>query len=155
MELLAVPAPERAEENAPASRAEVGGGEGAAATGEAASPEEACPGGKVVTSEQATPTVVEASEKQEAGGDAELFAQAAERIAIAEVAKVLQSAIAEVGTAAAWGCRWGGGAVGACSPGQAHRHPTLWEAAAPAPKINRVFQPCPLNTSGEWDSISA
>lgn len=103
MELLAATEPEGAERNATASRAEVERVERAAATGEAESPEEACPGGKVVTPEQAAAIVVETSENQEAGGDAELFARAAERIAISEVAKVLQSAIAEVGTTAALG----------------------------------------------------
>lgn len=116
METLAVIAPERAEKDATASQAEVEGVEKAVATGEVEIPEGAGPGGKVVTPEGAAAIVVEASENPEAERVAEAFARAAERIAISEVAKVLQSAIAEVETPAASGSHWGEGAVGARSP---------------------------------------
>ncbi|KAM6248143.1 uncharacterized protein M6G45_010135 [Spheniscus humboldti] len=96
MEPLAVTAPERAEKDATASRAEVEGAEKAAATGEVESPEGADPGGKVVTPEGAVAIVVEASENPEAERVTEAFARAVERIALSEVAKVLQSAIAEL-----------------------------------------------------------
>lgn len=115
-EPLAVTAPEGAGKDATASRAEVEGVEKAATTGEVESPEGAGPGGKVVTPEGAAVIVVEASENPEAERIAEAFARAAERIAISEAAKVLQSAIAEVETSAASGSRWGEGAVGARSP---------------------------------------
>ncbi|KAM6059609.1 uncharacterized protein LJ206_014239 isoform 2-T2 [Theristicus caerulescens] len=96
LEALAVTAPEGAEKDATASRAEVEGVEKAAATGEVESPEGAGPGGKADAPEGAAAIVVEASEKPEAERVAEAFARAAERIAISEVAKVLQSAIAEL-----------------------------------------------------------
>lgn len=116
MEPLAVTAAEGAEKDATASRAEVEGAEKAAATGEVESPEGADPGGKVVTPEGAVAIVVEASENPEAERVTEAFARAVERIALSEVAKVLQSAIAEVETLAASGSYWAEGAVGACSP---------------------------------------
>ncbi|KAM6061956.1 uncharacterized protein VSU04_008376 isoform 1-T1 [Chlamydotis macqueenii] len=96
VEPLAFTAPEDAEKDETASRAKVEGVEAAAAaTEEVESPEGAGPGGKVVAPEGAA-VMVEASENPEAERVAEAFAQAAERFAISEVAKVLQSAIAEL-----------------------------------------------------------
>lgn len=147
MEALVVTAPEGAEKDATASRAKVEGVEKATAKREVESPEGAGPDGKMVTTEGAAAIAMEASENPEAERVAEAFARAAERIAVSEVAKVLQSAIAEVETPAASGSRWGGGAVGACSLGYPRRHPVGWEAAAPAPRLTLAFQPCPLSAS--------
>lgn len=98
MELLAVTAAEEAGKDATASQAKVEEAEKTAAMPEAESQV-----GKVVTPEGAAATVVGASQNPAAERVAEAFARAAERIAGAEVAKVLQSAIAEVGTPAASG----------------------------------------------------
>lgn len=103
MELLAVTAPEEAGKDAATSQAEVEGAAKAAAMPEAESLVVAGLGGKVVTPEGAAEAVVGASENPVAESVAEAFARAAERIAVSEVAKVLQSAIAEVGTPAAPG----------------------------------------------------
>ncbi|KAM6387194.1 uncharacterized protein J5M81_008823 [Pluvialis apricaria] len=96
MELLAVTAPRGAEKDATASRAKVEAVEKAAAPGEVENPEGAGLDGKVVTPGGAAATVVEASENPEAERVADAFARAAERIAKSEVAKVFQSAIAEL-----------------------------------------------------------
>lgn len=111
MELLSVTAPKGAEKAATASQLMVEGVEKAAATEEVESPEKAGPSGKMVTSEGAPAIVVEAPENTEAQRTAEAFARAAERIAVSEVAKALQSAIAEVGTPAASGSHCSEGAV--------------------------------------------
>lgn len=103
MELLAVTALEEAGKDAIASQAEVEGTEKAAAMPEAESLVVAGLGSKAVTPEGAAEIVVGASENPAAERVAEAFARAAERIAVSEVAKVLQSAIAEVGTPAAPG----------------------------------------------------
>lgn len=123
VEPLAVTAPEGAEKDATASRAEVEAVKKAAAAGEVDSPEGAGLDGKVVTPGGAAATVVSASENPEAERVADAFARAAERIAKSEVAKVFQSAIAEVDTLAASGSRWAEGAVGACSPWPGSRVP--------------------------------
>ncbi|XP_071612069.1 uncharacterized protein [Heliangelus exortis] len=94
LETLAVTAPEGGEKDAAVSRAKVEAVEKAAETRKVETPERAHPGGKVVTPEAAV--ILEASEKPEAGGVAEAFARAAERIAKSEVTKVLQLAIAEL-----------------------------------------------------------
>ncbi|KAJ7406911.1 hypothetical protein WISP_130716 [Willisornis vidua] len=96
MELLAVTAPEETGKDTTASQAEGERVEKASDAGEVESPAETGLCGKVVTPEGAEETVVEASENPEAERVAEAFAQAAERIAVSEVAKVLQSAIAEL-----------------------------------------------------------
>ncbi|KAJ7423862.1 hypothetical protein BTVI_08190 [Pitangus sulphuratus] len=96
MELLAVVAPEETGKGAKAAQAEVEEVEKAAATGEVESSAGTGLCVKVVIPEGAKETVVEATEKPEAERDAEAFAQAAERIAVSEVAKVLQAAIAEL-----------------------------------------------------------
>lgn len=103
MELLAVTAQEEVEKDATASQAEVEGARKAAAMPEAESLVGVGLGRKVVTSEGAAAIVVGASKNPMAERVAEAFARAAERIAVSEVAKVLQSAIAEVGTPAAQG----------------------------------------------------
>ncbi|GAB0194531.1 hypothetical protein GRJ2_001918400 [Grus japonensis] len=96
VEALVVTAPEGAEKDATASRAKVEGVEKATAKREVESPEGAGPDGKMVTTEGAAAIAMEASENPEAERVAEAFARAAERIAVSEVAKVLQSAIAEL-----------------------------------------------------------
>lgn len=103
MEALAVTAPEAAQKDATASRAEVDALKAAAVRGEMESPK-GSPGGNLVNPDRAA---VEASENPEAERVAEAFARAAEKIAKAEVTKVLQSAIAEVETPAASGAHWG------------------------------------------------
>lgn len=92
MEALAVTAPEAAQKDATASRAEVDALKAAAVRGEMESPK-GSPGGNLVNPDRAA---VEASENPEAERVAEAFARAAEKIAKAEVTKVLQSAIAEL-----------------------------------------------------------
>ncbi|XP_025931267.1 uncharacterized protein LOC112970750 [Apteryx rowi] len=105
MEALAVTAPEGAAKDATASQDEVEAVEKAEATGEMEIPEGAGPCGKAITPERAAAgqveaeaamVVVEVSEDLEGERVAEAFARAAERIAKSEVAKVLQSAIAEL-----------------------------------------------------------
>lgn len=101
MELLSATAPEKAGKDATASQAEVEGAEKAMPEGESLVGTGL--GGKVVAPEGAAVIVVGASENPAAERVAEAFARAAERIAVSEVSKVLQSAIAEVGTPAAPG----------------------------------------------------
>lgn len=153
MELLAVTAPEEAGKDATESQTEVEGAEKAVAVPEVESPVGTGLGGKGVTPEGAVAIVAGASENPAAERVAEAFASAAERIAVSEVAKVLQSAIAEVGTPAAPGARWGGGTGSTRSPGLSSQIPMAWEAAAPAPELTLTFQPCPQNASGS-DHIS-
>ncbi|KAM4769266.1 uncharacterized protein ACIQIH_012444 isoform 1-T1 [Cyanocitta cristata] len=96
MELLAVTAPEEAGKDATESQTAVEGAEKAVAMPEVESPVGTGLGGKVVTPEGAAAIVAGASESPAAERVAEAFARAAERIAVSEVAKVLQSAIAEL-----------------------------------------------------------
>ncbi|XP_065543561.1 uncharacterized protein LOC136018345 [Lathamus discolor] len=92
MEPLTVAAPAGAEEAA-ASAAEVEGGDKAAARGEVESPKGAGPGG--TGPQGAAAVVAETWEYPEAKVGA-ACARAAERIAVSQAAKVLQSAIAEL-----------------------------------------------------------
>ncbi|KAF4799400.1 hypothetical protein TURU_054728 [Turdus rufiventris] len=94
MELLSATAPEKAGKDATASQAEVEGAEKAMPEGESLVGTGL--GGKVVAPEGAAAIVVGASENPAAERVAEAFARAAERIAVSEVSKVLQSAIAEL-----------------------------------------------------------
>lgn len=94
MEPLAVRAPEGAED-ATASSAEVEGGDKAAARGEVESPKGAGPGGK---GPQGAAAIVEETWEYPEAEVAAACARAAERIAVSQAAKVLQSAIAEVDT---------------------------------------------------------
>ncbi|KAM6256882.1 uncharacterized protein LJ264_008195 isoform 1-T1 [Porphyrio hochstetteri] len=91
MEELAVTVPEEAEKDVTVSQTKVEGVEKAAARGQMESPEGAGPDGKM-----AAAVAMEPSENPEAERAAEAFARAAERIAVSEVAKVFQSAIAEL-----------------------------------------------------------
>jgi len=116
VEALAVMAPEGVKKDKTASRARVEGVEKAAATGEVESPEGAGLDGKMVTPDRAAVIAVEASENPEAERVAEAFAWAAERIAISEVAKVFQLAIAEVGALATSGSRGGQRGCGCVLP---------------------------------------
>lgn len=154
MELLAVTAPEEAGKDATASQAEVEGAQKAAAMSEAESLVGAGLGRKVIASEGAAAIVVGALESPAAERVAEAFARAAERIAVPEVAKVLQSAIAEVGTPAAQGAWWGGGSCSTCSSGVGSQIPMAWEAAAPVSELTLTFQPCSQNASDGSDHTS-
>nr|XP_012947792.2 uncharacterized protein LOC101803678 [Anas platyrhynchos] len=93
MEALAVTAPEAAQKDVAGSQAEVDALKAAAAVRGEMESLKGSSSGNVVNPDGAA---VEGSENPEADRVAEAFAQAVERIAKAEVTKVLQSAIAEL-----------------------------------------------------------